>query len=149
MTVQDYMDLFPGASREKAKFTALAGAVLRQAADLIPLAAALQSGFSLSAAEGVQLDLLAESFGLARADTAAGQDIPDAEFRRYLQAKLALWAWDGTNGMVPEALAAGLPGSTQQDNMDGTVTVAPTGALPAPAKDLFPVPAGIRAAGPA
>ena len=46
--------------------------------------------------------------------------------------------WSAASGM-----------KTQQDNMDGTVTVAPTGALPAPAKDLFPVPAGIRAAGPA
>ena len=140
-----YLSLFPGASREQPRFMALAEAVLRQAADLIPLTAQLQSGFSLAEAEGVQLDLLAAAVGLSRGD--AGTEAPDETFRHYLLAKLVLWTWDGTNETVPEVLAAALPGSTQTDNGDGTVTVCPGGTLPAEAGKLFPVPAGIRITG--
>ena len=66
MTLEYYLSLFPGAAREKARFMALAGAVLRQAADMIPLTAQLQSGFSFASAEGLQLDALAASVGLGR-----------------------------------------------------------------------------------
>ena len=143
MTLSDYLSLFPGSSREHPRFMAFAGAVLRQAGDLAALAAALQPGFSFASAQGVQLDALAESVGLRRADTAAGDSCPDETFRAYVLAKLALWRWDGTNGGVPAALA-GLPGEAQADNMDGTVTVTHGGALPAGERLLFPVPAGIR-----
>ena len=103
--LRHYLSLFPGASRDRPRFMALAEAVLRQAADL-------------------------------------GTGIPDETFRRYLLAKLALWTWDGTNETVPDVLAAALPGCTQTDNGDGTVTVTGTGTLPA--GSVFPVPAGIR-----
>ena len=52
MDLGDYLTLFPGASREKARFMALAGAVLRQAADLSALAEAIQPGLSFALAEG-------------------------------------------------------------------------------------------------
>ncbi len=139
--LSDYPALFPGSTREHPRFMAFAEAVLQQAADLISLVASLQPGFSFAAAEGKQLDDLAAAVGLARESGMA-----DETFRQYLLAKLALWTWDGTNETVPAVLAAALPGSTQTDNQDGTVTVNPAQALPAEAGKLFPVPAGVRLA---
>ena len=120
---------------------ALAEEVLRQAADLITLTEQIQSGFSFAAAEGKQLDDIAEVIGLNRADLGTG--VPDETFRQYLLAKLALWTWDGTNETVPAVLAAALPGGVQTDNGDGTVTVTAEG--PIPSGTALPVPAGIRA----
>ena len=130
MTLTDYLALVPGATREKARFMALAEAVLRQAADLMALTDQMQSGFSFAAAEGKQLDAIAAAVGLAR----PSPDCPDGGFRAYLLAKLALWGWDGTNGTLPE-----LPGCSLSDNGDGTVTL--TGDAP---EAMLPVPAGVR-----
>ena len=142
MQLMDYITIFPGATREKPRFMALAEAVLRQATDL-QVVEEIPAAFSFALATGAQLDLLAESVGLKRADTSDGANCMDADFRQFLLAKLALWGWDGTNECVPEVLEAGLPGSTETDNGNGTVTVSPAGVLPAPVKDLAPVPAGI------
>ena len=135
-----FLSLFPGATREKPRFMALAAAVLRQAADLAALTEEMQSGFSFAAAEGKQLDDLAAAVGLARTDLGTG--VPDETFRRYLLAKLALWTWDGTNETVPAVLGLALPGSSMTDNGDGTVTVATDSDLPP--GEVFPVPAGVR-----
>ena len=143
MILLDYLALFPGASREKPRFMALAEAVLRQVTDLQAVVAAMNAAFSFASAEGVQLDLLAESVGLKRADTSAGAWCTDEQFRQFLLAKLALWGWGGTNESVPAVLEAGLPGNTERDNGNGTVTVSPGTGLPAPVKDLAPVPAGV------
>ena len=138
----DWLSLFPGTSRDKPRCMALVEAVFRQVEDLTTLTAQLQSGLSFATAEGIQLDLLAKAVGLSRMDM--GTDVPDETFRQYLLAKLALWTWDGTNKTVPEVLAAALPGSTQTDNGDGTVTIIPGGTLPTNAKEMLPVPAGVR-----
>ena len=140
--LSDYLSLFPASSRERPRFMALAEAVLRQAADLMTLAAALQPGYSFACAEGIQLDSMAEASGLKRADL--GTDVPDEAFRRYVLAKLALWTWDGINDTVPAVLEAASPGSILTDNGDGTVTINPGGTLPMGVKELFPVPAGVR-----
>ena len=134
----EWLSLFPGASRDRPRFMALAEAVLRQAEDLATLTAQLQPGFSFARAEGIQLDRLAEAAGLKREDI--GRDVPDEPFRQYVLAKLALWTWDGTNKTVPEVLGIALPGSTQTDNGDGTVTV--TGVMMA--ERVLPVPAGVK-----
>ena len=134
MNLTDYLSLFPGASREKPRFTALAETVLRQAADLMALTGAIPAGFSFGAAEGAQLDDLAAASGLTRET-----GMTDEAFRAFCLAKLSLWTWDGTNAGVPAALSA-LPGVTEEDNMDGTVTVRPEGTR----EDLLPVTAGIR-----
>ena len=136
--LEDYLALFPGSSREKPRFMALAEAVLRQAVDLMALAAALQPGFSFATAEGKQLDDIASAVGLKRSDAGAGAS--DSDFRQYLLAKLALWTWDGTNESVPGVLGIAMQGSTQEDNQDGTVTVIPAETR----KDLLPVPAGVK-----
>ena len=133
MTLLEYIALFPGASREKARFMALAEAILRQAMDLMALTEQIQSGFSFAAAEGKQLDDIAAAVGLAR----PAPDCPDRDFRAYLLAKLALWTWDGTNETVQDVLDLALPGTRMTDNGDGTVTV--TGN-----RDLVLVPAGVR-----
>ena len=135
----DWLSLFPGASREKLRFMALAEAVLRQANDFLPLIVQLQSGFSFAEAEGIQLDRISEAVGLSRADI--GRNVSDEAFRQYLLAKLALWTWNGTNKTVPEVLGIVLPGSSQTDNRDGTVTITSGGSLPE--GKVFPVPAGI------
>ena len=128
----DYLALFPGTSREKARFMALAEAVLRQATDLKALAASLQSGFSVARAAGKQLDALAEAMGFRRETGTT-----DADFRQYLLSKLKLWTWDGTNPGALDVLPAGV---TMTDNGNGTVTVTPAGTDPG----LLPVPAGVR-----
>ena len=132
MGLNDYLDLFPGASREKARFMALAEAVLQQAVDLMTLIESIQSGFSFATAVGGQLDEIAAAVGLGRE---AG--MMDEAFRAYLLQKLKLWTWDGTNAGVPAVLPAGV---TETDNRNGTVTVSPAGV----AKELLPVPAGVR-----
>ena len=111
---------------------ALAEAVLRQAADFLPLITSLQAGFSFSSAEGIQLDAVAEAAGLKR-----DPGMADEAFRQYLLAKLLLWTWDGTNEGVPAVLPQGV---TLSDNGDGTVSVTPAGIR----ADILPVPAGIR-----
>ena len=130
MILSDYLSLFPGTSREKPRFMALAEAVLRQAADLIPLAEQLLSGFSFASAEGVQLDLLGESIGIPR------DGRTDEDYRAVLLAKLRLWTWDGTNEGTAALLAGMAPGASQRDNQDGTVTVS--GGY------MYPVAAGVR-----
>lgn len=139
MDLNDYIALFPGASREKQKFIALVEAVLQQAVDLMTLVAEINPAFSVNHAVCTQLDSLAASFGLARES-----GMTDETFRQYIRAKLALWTWDGTNAGVKPVLNTALAGSTQTDNMDGTVTANPAGTLPVDAGKLFPVPAGIR-----
>ena len=134
MQLSDYIELFPGASRGKARFMALAEAVLSQALDLMALTASLQSGFSFASAEGIQLDAVAEVLGLTRES-----GMTDEAFRQYLLAKLTLWTWDGTNAGMPAVLP---PGVTETDNGNGTVTVSPAGTR----QDLLPVPAGVRVA---
>ena len=133
MDITKYLALFPGASRGKARFMALAEAVLRQAADLMALIGEIRSGFSFATAEGSQLDGIAEAVGLSR-----NPGMTDEAFRAYLLQKLKLWSWDGTNLGVPAVLPEGV---TETDNLNGTVTVSPAGVTP----DLLPLPAGIRA----
>ena len=132
MELNDYLGLFPGASREKARFMALAEAVLQQAVDLMTLIDSIQSGFSFGSADGSQLDAIAEAIGFNRES-----GMTDEAFRAYLLQKLKLWTWDGTNHSVPEILPAGV---TETDNLNGTVTVSPAGTR----QDLLPVPAGVR-----
>ena len=129
----DYLQLFPGASRKKARFMALAEAVLQQAVDLMTLIESIQSGFSFATAEGSQLDAIAETVGLNRE-----LGMTDEAFRAYLLQKLKLWTWDGTNLGVPAVLPEGV---TETDNLNGTVTVSPAGTE----QELLPIPAGIRA----
>ena len=137
MTLQDYLSLFPGASREKARFMALAEAVLQQALDLQAVVRQTQAAYSVEGAEGVQLDAVAGVLGVHRADLS--ENAPDGALRMYLMSKLALWRWDGTNGTAQAVLEETLPGRTETDNQDGTVTVSPAGR-----KDLVPVSAGVR-----
>ena len=131
MVLNDYLALFPGASREKPRFMALAEAVLQQAVDLMTLIESIQSGFSFATAVGSQLDAIAEAVGLSRE-----YGMTDEDFRAYLLQKLKLWTWDGTNVNAPAVLPEGV---TETDNRDGTVTVSPAGTR----QDLLPIPAGV------
>ena len=131
MQVSEYLELFPGATRNKARFIALAEAVLRQVTDLMALLASIPAAFSFTAAEGRQLDAIAEAAGLRRK-----VGMTDEAFRAYALAKLKLWTWDGTNAGAAAVLP---PGVTLADNGDGTVTVSPAGTE----KNLLPVPVGV------
>ena len=133
MDLNGYLALFPGASREKPRFMALAEAVLQQVVDLMALIESIQSGFSFATAVGSQLDAIAEAVGLSRE-----YGMTDEDFRAYLLQKLKLWTWDGTNVNAPAVLPEGV---TETDNLDGTVTVSPAGTR----QDLLPVPAGVAA----
>ena len=136
----DWLSLFPGVSRDKPRFMALAEAVIQQVNDFLPLIAQLQSGFSFAEAEGMQLDQVAEAVGLCRTDV--GTNVSDEAFRQYLLAKLALWTWDGTNKTVPEVLDTAFPGCTQTDNGDGTVTI--TGVSGERVAKVASFPAGVK-----
>ena len=52
----DYLTLFPSASRNLPRFSALAEAVLSQVGDLIAVVQNMNAAFSVSGAEGAQLD---------------------------------------------------------------------------------------------
>ena len=145
MTLQDYVDLFPGATREKARFMALATAILRQAADLMAVTSQLVSGFALESAVGTQLDLIAGCWGLSRGDTIYGSRATDEQFRRFLWMKLLQWQWDGTNAGAEDYVNKVTEVARETDNMDGTVTVVLNGSLAGSRKDLLPVPMGVTA----
>ncbi len=131
MQLSEYLELFPGATRNKARFIALAEAVLRQVTDLMALPASIPAAFSFTAAEGRQLDAIAEAAGLRRK-----VGMTDEAFRAYALSKLKLWTWDGTNAGAAAVLLSGV---TLADNGDGTVTVSPAGTE----KNLLPVPVGV------
>ena len=135
MNLAYYLSLFPAFSREKARFSALAEAVLRQVTDLMALVPEMASGFSFASAAGVQLDALGESVCIPRLE---GWD--DETYRSVLLRKLKLYTWDGTNetsfGFVED-------GETFADNGNGTVTARTD--LRVGANEIMPVPIGVRA----
>ena len=135
MVLDSYLALFPAYSREKPRFSALAEAVLRQAADLIALVPSLVSGFSFASAAGIQLDVLGASVSIPRQEGWS-----DETYRAVLLKKLKLNTWDGTNetsfSFVEE-------GETFIDNCNGTVTAGT--ALPLPANEVLPIPLGVAA----
>ena len=140
----DYISLFPGATREKQRFMALAIAVLQQVTELQAVVAQINEAFAPSSAEGMQLEALAASLGLSRLDTSDGASVTDEIFRDFIQKKLIRWSWDGTNGSVPGIVTKIQPGAVETDNQNGTVMVTGASGLPAPVKEFFPVTAGVR-----
>ena len=144
MHLDDYLSLFPGSTREKARFMSLAGAVLRQVTDLQALDGELNAAFSPATAQGMQLDALGESLGLSRLDTSAGAAATDEVYRDFIRKKLIRWGWDGTNKTVPGITEQLQAGSMENDNQNGTVTVTGAGTQPAAVKDLYPVTGGVR-----
>ena len=135
----DYMALFPSASRNMPRFSALAEAILSQVNDLLSVIAALPAAFSVSEAVGTQLDAIGASFMLPRPE-----GLSDTDYRAYLSAKLALFTWDGANDSAQALLSHLFPGSTICDNCNGTVTIHPVSALQS-ARQIYPLPAGVRA----
>ena len=144
MTLEDYLSLFPGSTREKARFMSLAGAVLRQVMDLQALVGELNAAFSPATAQGTQLDALGESLGLSRLDTTAGAAATDEVYRDFIRKKLIRWGWDGTNKSVPGITEQLQAGSVENDNRNGTVTVTGAGTQPAAVKEIYPVTGGVR-----
>ena len=140
----DYLALFPGSTREKTRFMALATAVLRQVVDLQEIVWEVNSAFAPGSARGAQLDALAASLGLKRTDTTAGADVTDEVFKDFIKKKLIRWGWDGTNASVPAIIAKIRQGADQTDNQNGSVTVTGAGTQPAAVKEIFPIPAGVR-----
>ena len=143
MLPDSFLSLLTPSVRELPRFSAPAEAVLRQAEDLAAVLPSLLSGFSLTGAEGLQLDLLGASLGLDRS-AAAGPS--DETLRAYIRAKLLLRRWDGSAGSVPALLEAAFPRQnvTLTDNGDMTVTARNTENLPGAPADLLPVPPGVQ-----
>ena len=131
----DYMTLFPGYIRDKPRFAALAAAVLQQVNELMALVPALESGFSVGQAVGVQLDALGASVSVSRQN---GWD--DETYRSILLRKLRRNQWDGLNSSAFEYVDEG---ETFTDNCNGTVTATTVEAVPA--KEVMPVPMGFKA----
>jgi len=123
------------------RFAALATVVLQQATDLQALIPDLESGFSVGHAAGAQLDALGESVGVLRPS-----GLSDTDYRKLLSMKFDLWGWNGSNETVPALVSTMMPGASQIDHRDLSVTVSiPSGStLPDSAEKLFPVPAGVR-----
>ena len=142
--MNDYLSLFSGSIREKQRFMALASVVLGQVTDLQAVVGEINGAFAPETTQGAQLDALGTSLGLSRAETSTGVMASDAVFRDYIRKKLIRWGWDGTNGTVQDLVEKIKPGAVETDNQNGTVTVTGAGSQPAPVKELFPVPAGIR-----
>ena len=133
----DYMTLFPGYTRDKPHFAALAAAVMQQVNDLIALVPELESGFSVAHAVGAQLDALGASLSSPRQ---SGWD--DETYRSILLRKLRRNQWNGLNDSAFEYVDEG---ETFCDNGDGTVSSVTVEAVDA--GDVMPVPMGIRAIG--
>ena len=130
----DYMTLFPGYIRDKPRFAALACAVLQQVYDLMALVPSLESGFSVGHAVGLQLDALGDSVSIVREN---GWD--DETYRRIMLRKLRRNQWNGLNDSVFEYVDEG---EIFTDNCNGTVTATTVEAVPA--KEVMPVPIGIK-----
>ena len=141
--LDSYIALFSAFVRDLPRFSALAAAVLQQAEDLRAVIPDLLESGSLNDAVGEQLDMLGESFGLSRSDAA---DDSDETYRAYINAKLVLWRWDGTNQSVSSLLAEAFPGQnvTLTDNGNMTITAGNTENLPGDPEELMPVPVGVR-----
>ena len=140
----NYMELFPAFVRDLPKFSALVAAVLQQAEDLAAVVPKLLEACSLSDAEGTQLDVIGESFGLKREDAL---DDTDAIYKAYIKAKLSLWRWDGTNGAVKSLLQEAFPGqNVSWTEGDMSITAGNTSDLPGAPEDLLPIPAGVSLA---
>ena len=133
----DYMTLFPGYTRDKPRFAALAAAVLQQVNELMALVPALESGFSVGQAVGVQLDALGASVSVSRQSGWS-----DETYRSILLRKLRRNQWNGLNDSAFEYIDAG---ETFTDNCNGTVTAVTVETVPA--KEVMPVPIGIRTIG--
>ena len=131
----DYMTLFPGYIRDKPRFAALAAAVLQQVNELMALVPALESGFSVGQAVGVQLDALGASVSVSRQNR-----WDDETYRRILIRKLRRNQWNGLNESAFDCVAEG---ETFTDNCNGTVTAATVEAVPA--GEVMPVPMGFKA----
>ena len=130
----DYMTLFPGYTRDTPHFAALAAAVLQQTTDLIALVPALESGFSVAHAVGIQLDALGASLSIPRQ---SGWD--DETYRSILQRKLRRNQWNGLNDSAFEYVDEG---ETFSDNCNGTVTAVTSES--ASANEVLPVPIGFK-----
>ena len=130
----DYMTLFPGYIRDKPRFAALAAAVLQQVNELMALVPALESGFSVGQAVGVQLDALGASVSVSRQNR-----WDDETYRRILIRKLRRNQWNGLNESAFDCV---VEGESFCDNGDGTVTAAT--AEPVAANEVMPVPMGIK-----
>ena len=144
MTLDDYLSLFPGSTREKPRLMAVASAVLQQVIDLQAVVGEVNVAFAPASAQGVQLDALGESLGLSRLDTTAGAAATDELYRDFIRKKLIRWGWDGTNKSMPGIAEQMKAGSVEKDNLNGTVTVTGAGSQPATVKDIYPVTGGIR-----
>ena len=144
MPINDYLALIPGSTREKQRFMALATAVIQQVTDLQAVIGEINRAFAPAGAQGAQLDVLAASLGLSRADTSAGVTASDEVFRDFVKKKLIQWSWDGRNVTVSDVVARIQSGAGLTDNQNGTVTVTGAGTQPASVKALFPVTGGIR-----
>ena len=67
LNLENYLEMFPPATREKPRFMALAGAVMTQAADLVALVQAeIPAAYDLETASGRQLDTLGELLNVPR-----------------------------------------------------------------------------------
>lgn len=130
-----WMSLFPAATREKPRFSALAEAILRQVADLVAVVTAISSAFSILQATGSQLDAVGEACGIQRQE---GWN--DETYRNILLRKLKLNTWDGTNETVKDYLETG---ETLLDAGSNAVNIH-TGSLPLPANELQPIPIGVK-----
>ena len=129
------MTLFPGYTRDKPRFAALAAAVLQQVYDLIALVPELESGFSVAHAVGVQLDTLGTSLSIPRQ---SGWD--DETYRSILLRKLRRNQWNGLNDNAFDYVDEG---ETFSDNCNGTVTATTVESVPA--NEVLPVPIGFKA----
>ena len=130
----DYMTLFPGYTRDKPHFAALAAAVLQQVNDLIALVPEMESGLSVAHAVGAQLDALGVSLSIPRQSGWS-----DETFRSILLRKLRRNQWNGLNTSAFEYIDEG---ETFTDNCNGTVTAATVEAVPA--GEVMPVPIGFK-----
>ena len=141
-----WMNLFPPASRGKARFMALAEAIVQQAVDLANAVSQINTAYSFATAEGECLDQMAGVFGLSRLEGFGSAEVSDSDFRSYLLAKMVLWNWDGSNAGGEEMLTRFLPGCKFNDRQNGMIAASATAGyqwLRNCWVKVFPIPGGV------
>lgn len=155
MPISTYLDLIPPMNREKTRFISFLSAILSQVSDLDDLRLEMLSAFSLSTAEGAQLDIIGRLAGASRElpfEPASGsRSLADEDFRLLIRARILQDHWDGSNAGLITILQTLFPGSdvTVSDEQDMTISVTPASDISAIRLEmlehglLIPAPPGI------
>ena len=143
MPISTYLNLIPPMNREKPRFISFLSAILSQVSDLDDLRLEMLSAFSLSTAEGTQLDILGRLAGVSRElpfEPASGsRSLADEDFRLLIRARILQDHWDGSNAGLITILHTLFPDSdvAVSDEQDMNIKITAPASLSAIRKEML------------